>query len=254
MTALSYQLYSSRRHAPLGDTLAMLKRLGYDQVEGYGGVYADPDGLAAALADAGLAMPSGHFDLDMLERDPQAVVDIAGTLGMRAVYCPFIAPEQRPADAAGYRAFGERLEKAGEPCRAAGLTFGWHNHDYEFRTLPGGAIPMAEILAGGPSLSWQADLAWIVRGGADPRVWIGRYGARISAAHVKDIAPKGECADEDGWADVGHGTVGWASLWHELKKTACSIFVIEHDLPGDHRRFARRSIESVRRFERSAGG
>ena len=49
----------------------------------------------------------------------------------------------------------------------------------------------------------------MIRGGADPLEWMRPYGNRITAVHVKDIAPAGESADEDGWADVGHGTVDW---------------------------------------------
>ncbi|MEC9342628.1 MAG: sugar phosphate isomerase/epimerase [Pseudomonadota bacterium] len=247
MTHLSYQLYSSREFPPLSDTLAMLGRLGYDEVEGFGGVYADPAALADELGRHGLTMSSGHFSLDMLENDPAKAIGIARATGMKAVFCPHVGPDLRPADAAGWRAFGERLQKAGEPVRAAGLAFGWHNHDFEFAALPDGTVPMEEILAGGPDLAWEADIAWIVRGGGDPLDWIDRHGGRILAVHVKDIAPEGECADEDGWADVGHGTIDWKAIWQKLgEKTSASIFVMEHDKPNDHERFARRSIESVR--------
>ena len=61
-----------------------------------------------------------------------------------------------------------------------------------------------------PSIGWEMDVAWVIRGGADPLKWIDEYGQRITAVHVKDIAPAGENANEDGWADVGHGTVDWA--------------------------------------------
>ena len=45
---------------------------------------------------------------------------------------------------------------------------------------------------------------------ADPIAEVGSYAGRVKAVHIKDIAPPGECADEDGWADVGHGTLDWA--------------------------------------------
>lgn len=249
MTAFSYQLYSSREFPPLIDTLRMLKRLGYAQVEGYGGVYGDLEALKSALAEAGLAMTSGHFGLDMLEKEPDRVVEIAKTVGMQAIYCPYLPAEQRPDDAAGYARFGERLAKAGEPLGKAGILFGWHNHDFEFRPLPDGSIPLAEILRGGPELSWEADIAWIVRGGADPVAWLEKYGDRISAIHIKDIAPEGEAADEDGWADVGTGTVKWKEIMDTVRnRTKARLFIMEHDKPNDHERFARRSIENARRF------
>ncbi|WP_163266098.1 sugar phosphate isomerase/epimerase family protein [Chelativorans alearense] len=249
MTSFSYQLYSSREFPPLPDTLKMLKSLGYAQVEGYGGVYGDIPALKSALSEAGLVMASGHFGLDMLENEPDKAIEIARTVGMKAAYCPFLAPDQRPADAAGYARLGERLQKAGEPLVKAGLVFGWHNHDFEFRALPDGAIPQAEIFKGGPDLSWEADIAWIVRGGADPLAWIDSHGDRISAVHVKDIAPAGENADEDGWADVGTGTMDWKAIMDTVRgKTKAELFIMEHDKPSDHERFARRSIENASKF------
>ncbi len=107
---------------------------------------------------------------------------------------------------------------------------------------------MEVIFLGGPELTWEADVAWIIRGGADPLEWIERHGSRISAVHVKDIAPEGECADEDGWADLGHGTVDWQGICRALKSTPVRLFIMEHDKPSDDHRFARRSIEAFRGF------
>lgn len=245
MVDLSYQLYSSRNFTPLDDTLRMLNDLGYSQVEGYGGVFENLRETTGLLKETGLTMPSGHFGLDMLESDPAQVLEIAEACNMKAVYCPHIAEELRPVDAAGWRAFGARVQKAGEPIREAGLIYGWHNHDFELRPDPNGKVPLEEIFAGGPELSWEADIAWIQRGGADPLDWIARHGTRLSAAHIKDIAPAGACEDEDGWADVGEGVMDWPAIWRALQATPCSIFVIEHDNPSDHHRFARRSITNV---------
>ncbi len=245
----SYQLYSSRNFPPLSDTLTMLAGLGYQDVEGFGGLYVDDAKLAdtaAGLKATGLKMPTAHFGIDMLEGDPARVLTIARMLGIKRIYCPHLMPDQRPTDGPGWRVFGARLEAAGRPYKAAGIGFGWHNHDFEFVATPDGAIPQAEILAGGPSLEWEMDVAWVIRGGADPVQWIRRYGPRITAAHVKDIAPAGENTDEDGWADVGHGAVDWASMMAALRAVGCKHFVMEHDNPSDHARFAKRSILALR--------
>lgn len=249
MTEISYQLYSSREFPPLADTLKMLANAGYSQVEGYGGLYNAPKELAALLSLSGLSMPSGHISLDMLENEPDKVIELAKVTGMKAVYCPHIGPELRPDNAEGWREFGERVQAAGKAVRAAGLTYGWHNHDFEFVRQADGSIPMEEMFAGGPQLSWEADIAWIVRGGGDPLDWIARHGSRISAAHIKDIAPDGQCLDEDGWVDVGHGTMDWKSIWTALKSTPCELFIVEHDKPNDDRRFATRSIAAISAFE-----
>ena len=102
------------------------------------------------------------------------------------------------------------------------------------------------MFEGGPDLKWEMDVAWVVRGGADPLVWIKEHAGRIVAAHVKDIAPAGENLAEDGWADVGHGVVDWQAILPALRAIGVANFVMEHDNPADHARFATRSIATVK--------
>lgn len=247
----SYQLYSSRNFPPIADTLHMLARAGYGAVEGYGALYADDAAVAAtaaALKETGLTMPTGHFGLEMLETEVARVLDIARRLKIERLYCPFLLPQDRPQDADGWRAFALRLDRAGAPYRDAGLGFGWHNHDFEFRPCADGAIPQALLLDTAPALEWEMDVAWVIRGGADPLPWIARYAGRITAAHVKDIAAPGQNPDEDGWADVGHGTVDWPVILAALRGIGVRHLVMEHDNPTDHWRFATRSIAAARGF------
>ncbi len=248
MTDFSYQLYSSRNFPPLADTLTMLAELGYKGVEGYGALYANPalvDELKANLAASGLKMPTGHFGIDQLEQDPAGVLDIAHALGLETIYCPFLPPDQRPDTGKGYAEFGQRLQKASAPYRADGLGFGWHNHAFEFETLRDGAVPQVAIFEGGPDLEWEADIAWVIKGGGDPLHWITEFGPRITAVHVKDIAPAGENASEDGWADVGQGAVDWKRLMTALRSTPARNYIMEHDNPSNDRRFAERSLAAA---------
>ncbi len=245
----SYQLYSSREFPPLAETLKMLKAAGYAQVEGFGGVYGDIPALVAALKETGLTMPTGHFSIDMLENEHDKVMEIVKACGMKVIIAPFLMPDDRPKDAAGWRALGARLQKAGEPYRKAGLGYGWHNHDFEFFPLADGSIPQDLIFDAAPDLGWEIDVAWIVRGKADPVAWIEKYGDRIICVHVKDIAPAGQNASEDGWADVGDGIVDWAGVMQALRKhTKAQYYILEHDKPSDHKRFAERSIAAVKKL------
>lgn len=249
MTPVSYQLYSSRNFQPLSETLAMLGTLGYNQVEGFGGLF--PDGvdagaLRAELDANGLHMSTCHFGLEAVRDTPDTVIAHARALGMEAVFVPAVPPEQRTQDAAGWTQLGNTLAEIGKPLQDAGLTFGWHNHAFEFAAIDGDALPLELILAGDDSLALELDVAWSVVGQQDPAVWIERYRDRLVAVHVKDIAPDGECADEDGWADVGHGLLDWAGILKTLDGAPVRYFVMEHDNPSDHQRFASRSIESLR--------
>lgn len=249
MTDFSYQLYSSRDWEQT-ETLKMLGDLGYAQCEGYGAFYNELEALDAlkdSLKAAGLHMKSGHFSIDMVENEPQKVLDICAALNIEHIYVPFLEPEKRPTDAAGWRAFGARLEAASVPFVDKGLIFGWHNHDFEFEFLTTGELPQELIAEAGPNLSFELDIAWVVRGGKDPIAVIQKFGERITAVHVKDIAPKGEKTDEGGWADVGTGVMDWSAIMAAVKAhTRADLFVIEHDEPSDHHRFAQTSIANAR--------
>ena len=244
----SFQLYSARNFTPWDDVLAMVAATGYRNVEGFGGLYEDPAALRAMLDRHGLSMPTGHFSLDLLENDFDKARSIAETLGVKTIICPHVAADHRPSDEAGWRGFAARLAAVNDTCAKAGYAFGWHNHDFEFENTDG-IVPMRVILDAAPEIGWEIDVAWVVRGGADPLAWIREYGTRIVAAHVKDIAPEGEAADEDGWADVGHGVIDWPAIMKELReRTATEFFIMEHDNPNDVKRFASRSLASAQQF------
>lgn len=242
----SYQLYSSRRHGPLPATLAMLARLGYRRVEGHGELIAEPARLRAALDAHGLAMPTCHVPLALIEAEPRRVVDAARTLGVALIVAPHIAAEDRPRDAAGWRGFGDRLRAAFAPLADAGLGWAWHNHDFELAGAPG-ATPLEAMAADGP-LPLELDLGWVARAGGDPCDWIDRLADRIVAVHLKDIAAPGEAEDEDGWADPGHGTLDWAAIAARLAAAGEIHWVVEHDRPADDERFARNALAAVRRM------
>jgi sugar phosphate isomerase/epimerase len=247
---LSFQLYSARKFLPWDGILTRLGELGYRQVEGFGGVYQDADALVDLLATAGLTMPTGHFSVEAMEGDFDAMIALANKLGIQSIFCPYLDADQRPNDVAGWVAFAGRLAAIGKRVRDSGLSFGWHNHDFEFQALDGDTTPQKIILEEAPDIDWEADIAWIIRGGGEPLHWIETYGSRITSVHVKDIAPAGQCADEDGWADVGHGIVAWRNIMRELKRDgAVKYLVMEHDNPSDYVRFAQRSIESVQSME-----
>ncbi len=248
MARISYQLYCSRNFPPLEKTLQMLGSAGFSEVEGYGGLFDDLDGLQAGLEANGLQMTSSHMGLDMVVGDPAKAIAIAKQLGMNKVLVPFIGPDDRPIDTAGWLAFGKQLAEAGKPLQDAGLVFGWHNHAFEFDATETGEMPLDLIAQASDDLTFELDLGWVRVAGHDPVAWINKYAGRLSAVHVKDIAKDGDCVDEDGWADVGHGIMDWAAIHAALQAAGVDHYVLEHDNPKDDTRFATRSLASAQEF------
>jgi sugar phosphate isomerase/epimerase len=244
--SLGVQLYSARKFPPVETQLETVARHGLTTVETFAPFHDDVEATKRQLEARGLTAKSGHVSIAMLEGEPERVVEIAQRLGLNFVVGPYLAPAERPATVDGWKAVGARLGAIEARLSSAGLRFAWHNHDFEFQPLEDGSLPIEHIL--GDRLLWEADLAWVIRGGADPRRWIERYRGRVPLVHVKDIAPAGEKADEDGWADVGAGTVPWAELWPQCVAAGAESMIAEHDNPSDFDRFVRVSAMAMRSF------
>lgn len=242
---ISFQLYSARKFGAWEQIIEHLAKCGYSEVEGFGGVYEDPAAFRAALDSHGLSMPSGHFPIEMLEKNRPKVLSIVKALGLRHIYCPFIPPEMRPKNGAGWKAFGKRLAAVNQWARGEGYSFGWHNHDFEFIKLKDGSMPHERIFDGGPMLDWECDIAWVAFARQNPVKWIKAYGDRITAVHIKDNAPKGENLDQHGQTDVGSGTIDWKPVFAAINNTRCMNFVVEHDDPKDFKSFAKRSFDFI---------
>ena len=244
----SLQLYSARNHPPIANTIAMVAKLGFTQVEGFGGVYGEPDKLRAVMDKHGVTMPTGHFGLDMLEKERKKVLAVASTLGVVKLIAPFVMPDQRPTTAKGWKDLGKRLGALAASYRAEGYPLAWHNHDFEFAKLKDGSTPHEVMFEAAPLLDWEIDVAWIVRGKTNPLPLIKRYAGNITSVHIKDIAAKGDNEDEDGWADIGQGSMDWPKLMDAISGTRAVHFVLEHDKPSDIERFCKRSMAYLKKL------
>jgi sugar phosphate isomerase/epimerase len=242
---LSIQLYTMRSLGDFDRILDVVAEAGYRRVETVGAHLDDAATTAAKLAARGLQASSSHVGLAALRERPDAVIEAGRTLGIDQLFMPAVPPEQRDMAADGWRAVGRELGQIAERFRGEGIELGYHNHHWELAPVEGGrtALELLFEAAGSSPLTWQADIAWLVRGGADPKPWLERYRSRVTSAHVKDLAPSGQNRDEDGWADVGAGVLDWRDLWQACRAAGARWMVVEHDKPGDPARSARASFD-----------
>ena len=241
---LSIQLWSTRGDTPLAEQLSTLKSYGYGDVQPFHDQYDEPQMMRDMLDELGLTSRTGHFHLSMFDGKAEPVISAARVLGMQLVVAPWLEVEDRPHDVEGWKAIGSRLRKIKAVIADAGLGFAWHNHDFEFERLDDGSYGIEHLLS--DDIDFAMDIGWVFRAGLDPKPWLSRYAGRIPVVHVKDVAKPGENLDEDGFADVGEGTMDWPGLWKAAVAAGSGLMIAEHDAPSDWRRFALTSAKAMR--------
>src|SRR5688500_20367492 len=106
MQSAAIQLYTLRdlTAKDFAGTMKQVAALGYKFVEvaGYGNL-GNAKAARKALDDAGLKATSGHYAIDLLEKNIEQVLADAEVLGIDTVVCPFL-PDDRRRDAKGYEA------------------------------------------------------------------------------------------------------------------------------------------------------
>ena len=251
---LSVQLYSLRKIARLDDQLDLVRSAGLAHVEATTANYADPVHFRTLLDRRGLIAPSGHVGLGRVLDDLDATIALARTIGMQRLVLWGLPDENRPSDAAGWQDVGLRLGRVAASLQGFGIAFAFHNHDWEYGRLPDGRYGLDHLFAGayGTPLEWQPDFAWCARAGVDVDAAIAAYSDLIRTAHIKDLAPAGTAIEEDGWADLGTGTLPWTAWWPRLQALGVDLFVLEHDEPSDPQRFLSTSAEAARALARMA--
>ncbi len=220
-------------------TLKKVAEIGYKEVESYG--YADgklfgktPKEFSALLAQLGLTMPSGHYitgnvvitGKGTLKNDWERTVADAAQMGQKYMVCAFLFPEER-AKLDDYKRVAELFNKSAAVCRAAGIQFAYHNHDFEFKEIDG-HVPYEVLLSEtDPALvKMELDLYWATFAGQDPLALFKKYPGRFPLWHVKDMAK----TPEREFAEVGTGSIDFAAIFKAKKTAGLVHYFVEQDV------------------------
>jgi sugar phosphate isomerase/epimerase len=230
---IGLQLYTVRQQAEsdLPKTLAGVRAAGYDEVELYWNVYSHPAAeLKRMLHDAGLRAPSGHFDYDGLE----SKLDFARELGLQYVICPML-PKGMWTSPKGFHDAADQFNRWGSKIQKLGMTFGFHNHNYEFRRF--GAQTGFDILMANtdPKLvKWEMDCYWMTQAGQDPLTMLAKHKDRIRMLHLKDRKPGFATSQElnkaaEHFTEFGTGSIQWKPILEKAKANGVEHYFIEQD-------------------------
>ncbi len=185
VSRISVQLYTVREAlaADLDGTLARLAAIGFTQVEPFG-LTSSAATLAPVLAAHGLSAPSAHTSV--IGADLDAVLTAAAATGTTLVIDPHV-DRARWTTTEDVAAIAAELNTAAQRAADAGVTIGYHNHEFELETRIGGR-PALEVLADHlhEQVALEVDTYWAVVGGVDVPDLLDRLGSRVKAVHLKD--------------------------------------------------------------------
>ncbi|MEX2535063.1 MAG: sugar phosphate isomerase/epimerase [Trueperaceae bacterium] len=167
----------------LAGTIEKVAEVGFAGVEPFG---LNPQGageLKELLDRFELEVPSVHVPMPVGERQEE-VIDTVLTLGSPRLVSGFGRGEFR--DLESVARCSELFNEAHQASAARGLSFGIHNHWWEYEPLEG-RYPYREMLEQlDPGIFFELDVYWVKTAGLDPVAVLSELGERTPILHVKD--------------------------------------------------------------------
>ncbi|HEY0931706.1 MAG TPA: sugar phosphate isomerase/epimerase [Gemmatimonas sp.] len=228
---IGLQLYTVRRAmaTDVEGTIAAVARAGVTELEFAGYYNKDAAWWKALLKQHGLTAPATHEALPTSDEGWGAIMDRANAMGHKIVIVPSVNAEYR-GSRANWQRLAERLNTGATRANAAGLSFAYHNHDYEFAPIEGTTgYEVLTTQTDPAAVKLELDIYWAVKAGHDPLAIIARWPGRVVACHVKDAGP----APERAMKDVGAGTIDFKTILTKGRASGLNHWFIEHDNPTD---------------------
>lgn len=188
----SVQLYSVREaiSRDLVGAITRLAEIGYRYVEPYD-FPSRVDEYSSAFDAAGVTALSGHASVIDAD-DAENVFDAAKALGIGTVIDPFVSPE-RWNSVYEIQKTASRVNELQTLAASLGLSFGYHNHSWEFATIVEGRPAFDYFLdAVMDDVTLEIDTFWSTAAGADTPSVLRRLGERVKFLHVKDGLVSGD--------------------------------------------------------------
>jgi sugar phosphate isomerase/epimerase len=216
-------------------TLKMMKGFGYSSIEmcspkGYADIGFGPlakmktSDLRKTIADTGLKCFSCHFGFGELADDKiDETIAFAKEIGLTQMICStFWLP--KTATLSDYQSSADKLNKAAEKIKRAGMQTGFHNHEFEFATLDGRLIYDALMERFDPQLVKMQFQTEVINLGYKAADYFKKYPGRFISSHLSDwTADKKE-------VPIGKGVIDWKEFFAAAKTGGVQNIFVEMSL------------------------
>jgi sugar phosphate isomerase/epimerase len=236
---IAVQMYTLRdfikTREGLIESLAKVSKIGYRavQLSAVGAMNGEQPEVTATearrlLDEYGLRCVATHRGWDDLAQRTDAEIEFHQTLGCDYVAIGGLPPAYRQQGMEGYRRFVADSAPVIARLKAAGIRFGYHNHDFEFQRLEPGRTHYDILIDATADLTLEIDVYWAVHAGVNPIRLFERCGGRVPVIHVKDK----EVVSGDGpvMAAVGEGNLDWAGILPACAKSGVEVYAVEQDI------------------------
>jgi sugar phosphate isomerase/epimerase len=120
-----------------------------------------------------------------------------------------------------YLAAADKLNKAAEKIKKAGMQAGFHNHEFEFATLDGQLIYDALMSRFDPDLVKMQFQTEVINLGYKASDYFKKYPGRFISSHLSDwSADKKEMP-------IGQGIIDWKEFFPAAKRAGVKNFFVE---------------------------
>lgn len=226
---LALQLYTVREHLgqDFAGTVRRVAEIGFAGVEPAGFPGSTAADAAALFRSLGLAVPSAHLPLPVGARRDESL-DAAEALGTARLISG-LGPEHFTSFEAIERSC-DTFNEASANAQARGLTFGIHNHWWEFQPVAGRFPYQLMLERLDPAIFFEIDVYWVQTAGLDPIAVVQEFGSRAPLLHIKD----GPAVRDVPQVAVGQGTLAMPSIigasaaeWLVAELDACATDMFE---------------------------
>lgn len=247
------QLYSVREQLPkdFDGTLHKLAEIGYKEVEAAGYYKKTAAEFRKSMDQAGLRCVSTHHPLSELRPQLDQFIEYGHTLGLEYMVCSSSGGIHRDPSRKGelnlddWRYVADEFNKIGEKVKAAGMTFGVHNHTPEFQS-ENGVLVYDELLAKtDPKLVYfEMDCGWVTASGHSPVDYIKRSPERFPLLHIKDMVkgPDGKYRN----VVMGKGVVQWPPILSAATGLK-HYFIEQEEFTGDPMTELKEDVEFMKK-------
>jgi sugar phosphate isomerase/epimerase len=132
--------------------------------------------------------------------------------------------------------------KVAKVMKEHGVTFGYHNHNFEFATVEG-KIPYFDVFLAGLDkdlTTMELDLFWVTKAGINPVDLFKKYPGRFQLFHMKDMytkEPPSVVTKSNDFAPVGAGVINFKEILAARNIAGMKYMFVEQDQTRDGKPF-----------------